>query len=143
MGPGLKDACLDRITPFAPFFELAFEKGESIAKNQKIDRPDRGGLTGEPEILEKEIKHEGKILKITIFHVDVNRILGGIIQDVTLPAGKRDNIIKKAEQVITKNLQTVQKIAYLLGENAAESEIILNSIIESFGKTPDNQETDQ
>jgi len=26
----------------------------------------------------------------------------------------------------------VQKIAYLLGENAAESEITLNSIIESF-----------
>jgi hypothetical protein len=27
---------------------------------------------------------------------------------------------------------TVQKIAYLMGENAAESEIILNSIVESF-----------
>jgi hypothetical protein len=34
--------------------------------------------------------------------------------------------------VIQKNLKTVQQIAYLLGENAADSEIILNSIVRSF-----------
>ena len=37
-----------------------------------------------------------------------------------------------ARQVIQKNLKTVQQIAYLLGENAADSEIILNSIVRSF-----------
>jgi hypothetical protein len=34
--------------------------------------------------------------------------------------------------VIEKNLKTVQQIAYLLGENAADSEVILNSIVRSF-----------
>ena len=29
-------------------------------------------------------------------------------------------------------VKTVQQIAYLLGENAADSEIILNSIVRSF-----------
>jgi hypothetical protein len=40
-------------------------------------------------------------------------------------------MIQKAQEVIKKNLATVQQIAYLLGENAAESEVILNSIIQS------------
>ena len=37
-----------------------------------------------------------------------------------------------AREVIQKTLATVQKIAYLLGENSAESEVTLSSIIESF-----------
>jgi hypothetical protein len=40
--------------------------------------------------------------------------------------------MSQAKKVIDKNLSVVQKIAYLLGENAAETESILNSIIESF-----------
>jgi hypothetical protein len=40
-------------------------------------------------------------------------------------------MIQKAQEVIKKNLETVQQIAYLLGENAAESEVILNSIIQA------------
>ena len=49
-----------------------------------------------------------------------------------MPAMQREQIIKRARHVIQQNLMTVQKIAYLMGENAAESEIILNSIVESF-----------
>jgi len=44
----------------------------------------------------------------------------------------REQIIQKAQDVIRKNVTTVQQIAYLLGENAAETELILGSIIESF-----------
>ena len=39
---------------------------------------------------------------------------------------------KKAEDVIQKSLETVQQIASLLGENAAETEIMLNSLIDAF-----------
>ena len=42
---------------------------------------------------------------------------------------------QKAQDVIKKNLATVQQIAYLLGENAAESEVILNSMIQSMNTT--------
>ena len=41
-------------------------------------------------------------------------------------------MVKNARKVIHKNLETVQKIAYLLGENAGENEVILNEIIHSF-----------
>ena len=41
----------------------------------------------------------------------------------------------EAEDVITKSLATVQQIASLLGENAAETEIALNSLIDEFAVT--------
>jgi hypothetical protein len=40
--------------------------------------------------------------------------------------------VERAREIIKKNVSVVQQIAFLLGENAAESEAILNSIIESY-----------
>ena len=40
---------------------------------------------------------------------------------------------------IDKNLAVVQKIAFLLGENAAETEATLNSIMESFVDSGEDQ----
>ena len=45
---------------------------------------------------------------------------------------RKAQVIRRAQEVIQKQLATTQQIAYLLGENAAESEIALNSIIDSF-----------
>ena len=45
-------------------------------------------------------------------------------------------MIQKAQEVIRKNITTVQQIAYLLGENAAETEMILDSIIGSYRLVP-------
>jgi predicted RNA binding protein with dsRBD fold (UPF0201 family) len=56
----------------------------------------------------------------------------GIFQDITKPIFQKEQIIGRAREVIQKNLKTVQQIAFLLGENAADSEIILNSIVRSF-----------
>ena len=56
----------------------------------------------------------------------------GIFRDITEPIFQKEQIIGRAREVIQKNLKTVQQIAYLLGENAADSEIILNSIVRSF-----------
>lgn len=53
----------------------------------------------------------------------------GIFPNTTRPAIRKETMIEKAQEVIRKNLQTVQQIASLPGENAAESEVILNSII--------------
>ena len=52
-------------------------------------------------------------------------------QDITKPTVHKEAMIQKAQEVIKKNLATVQQIAFLLGENAAESEVILNSIIQA------------
>lgn len=112
--PGLEKASLKKLVPFVDLFETVLETG--------ID------------ILEKDIRYGEKILRGSIFTVERGRYVGGIFQDITLPFIQKDRIIEQAEKIMRKQLSTVQKIAYLLGENAAESEVMLNTIIQSFGQ---------
>ena len=82
------------------------------------------------------MRYQNTILHAAIFTIEKHCVVGGIIQDITEPAVRKEQVIRKAREVIQKNLATVQKIACLLGENAAESEITLNSIIDSFVPQP-------
>jgi len=83
-------------------------------------------------------KHEGKVMRVTFFLVESKQLLGAMFEDITTPIFRREAVIEKAEDVITKSLSTVQQIASLLGENAAETEIVLNSIIEEFNVHADS-----
>jgi hypothetical protein len=94
------------------------------------------GLESEVDALRKDIRIAGRVLRLTVFTVDPGRIVGGVLQDITEPAVQREQIIQKAQEVIRKNVTTVQQIAYLLGENAAETEMILDSLAGSFRSTP-------
>ena len=87
-------------------------------------------------------KHKGKVMRLTFFFVESRMLLGAMFEDITTPVVRREAIIKKAENVITKSLSTVQQIASLLGENAAENEIVLNSIIEEFNVPEDSSGED-
>jgi iron only hydrogenase large subunit-like protein/uncharacterized Fe-S cluster-containing protein len=116
--PGLEGANFEKLFPnLSDMFKRVLETGK--------------------DFINIEIKFGDKILNISIFTIEIHNIIGGIFQDITQPSVRKEQIIKKAKQVINKNLKTVQKIAYLLGENAAETEIILNSIIEAF--SPDSR----
>lgn len=77
-------------------------------------------------------KHRGKVMRVTFFLVQSKTLLGAMFEDITTPTVRREAVIEKAEEVITKQLSTVQQIAALLGESAAENEIVLNSIIDEF-----------
>ncbi len=76
--------------------------------------------------------YKDKFLRVTFFLVEKKRLLGAMFEDITNPTVRRETVVKKAEDVIQKSLETVQQIASLLGENAAETEIMLNSLIEAF-----------
>ena len=78
------------------------------------------------------VHFKDKYLRVTFFLVDEKRLLGAMFEDITNPTIKRETVVKKAEDVIQKSLETVQQIASLLGENAAETEIMLNSLIDAF-----------
>lgn len=98
--------------------------------------------TGE-DILDRDLRFQNAILHATIFNIEKHCLVGGIIQDITKPAVQKEQVIRKAQEVIQKQLATTQQIAYLLGENAAESEITLNSIIDSFSPPkPDEPKDD-
>ncbi len=78
------------------------------------------------------VHFKDKYLRVTFFLVEEKRLLGAMFEDITNPTIKRETVVKKAEDVIQKSLETVQQIASLLGENAAETEIMLNSLIDAF-----------
>ena len=77
-------------------------------------------------------RHEGKIMRVTFFLVESKELLGAMFEDITTPSVRREAVIEKAEEVIKNSMKTVQQIASLLGDNAAETEIVMNSIIEEF-----------
>lgn len=58
--------------------------------------------------------------------------MGITLHDITTSSVKRGMVVTQAQEVIRKNLSSVQQIAGLLGENAAETEILLNQLIETF-----------
>jgi len=109
---GLEGASMEKLVPFHNLF--------------------RQVMDGSGEVLIKDLRLEERVVRLSVFPIEAGRILGAILQDITQPAVRREHIVDKAREVIKKNLTTVQQIACLLGENAAESEVILNSIIESF-----------
>lgn len=110
--PGLVDADLHKIAPFYKLFSSALSTG--------IDN------------LEKDIRFENKMFHITIFSIHKHKIVGAILRDMSQPFIQREEVISRAKSVNQKNLETVQKIAYLLGENASETEEMLNSIVEFY-----------
>jgi iron only hydrogenase large subunit-like protein len=110
--PHLTGAQLRRIAPFHDLFAQVLH-------------------TGVPN-LEKDVKTETAFFHVTIFTIEKHRRVGGIVQDITAPSVRKEQVINKARKVIASNLETVQQIACLLGENAAESEIVLNSIVDMF-----------
>jgi len=108
----LEGAALDAVIPFSNLFQRVLESGEDIVSH--------------------DIRYQRSILNTSIFSIEPHLVLCGIFQDITEPIFHKEQIIGRARDVIQKNLKTVQQIAYLLGENAADSEIILNSIVRSF-----------
>jgi hypothetical protein len=79
----------------------------------------------------RDLRYKKSVLHMDIFSIENHRVVCGIFQDITKPAIHKEAMIEKAQEVIKKNQQTVQQIASLPGENAVESEEILNSIIQS------------
>jgi PAS domain-containing protein len=114
-------------------------EGELLETIMPYSRLFQGVLRSGEDIVEKDLRVRGRVLHAMIFSIEKHALVGALFEDITQPSMQREQIIKRTRHVIQQNLMTVQKIAYLIGENAAESEIILNSIVESF--TPVDDET--
>ncbi|MGD0546590.1 MAG: [Fe-Fe] hydrogenase large subunit C-terminal domain-containing protein [Terracidiphilus sp.] len=108
----LEGSALSAVIPFSYLFHRVLDSGEDIVGH--------------------DIRYQRSILNTSIFTIEPHSVLCGIFQDITKPIFQKEQIIGRAREVIQKNLKTVQQIAFLLGENAADSEIILNSIVRSF-----------
>ncbi len=117
--PGMSGAALNRICPFESYFETVLTTGE--------------------EIRERRINKSGKIWLLSIYNIQRHRLVFGLLQDLHEPAVRKEWILEKTSEVILNHMTTVQKVAGLLGENAAFTDSTLRSIIEAY--TADKQDT--
>lgn len=114
--PGLVGADLKTLLPFNVYNMFSYVLKE--------DEP----------VVSKDIHYEDSMLNVSIFPIKKNRMCGAIIRDLYSPEVQGEEVINRVSDVIEKNLEMVQKIGFLLGEGASETEQMLNSIIESYKK---------
>jgi PAS domain S-box-containing protein len=81
---------------------------------------------------ERDLKIQNKLLHVSVITIYKHRVVGALVRDMSAPSLVREEIISRAQRVNRQNLETVQKIAFLLGDNASLTEELLNSIIESY-----------
>lgn len=114
--PGLAGADIKTLLPFNVYNMFSYVLRE--------DQP----------VLNKDVKYDDRMLNISIFPIRKNKICGAIVRDLYSPEVRSEEVTARISEVIEKNLEMVQKIGFLLGEGAAETEQMLNSIIESYRK---------
>ena len=88
-------------------------------------------ISGENAI-ERDLRIQNKLLHVSVITIYKHRVVGALLRDMSAPSLVREEIISRAQRVNKHNLETVQKIAFLLGDNASMTEEMLNSIIESY-----------
>jgi len=118
--PGMAGADLKALVPYNVYNMFSFVLKE--------DEP----------VVSKDVHLEERMLNISIFPIKKNKMCGAIIRDMYSPEVQSEEVTLRVSEVIDKNLEMVQKIGFLLGEGASETEQMLNSIIESYRKRSDS-----
>lgn len=118
--PGLKGADLRGLVP-----EVIFKMLSSV-------------LSSGEDVLERDLKYQNNLIHVSVVTLYKNRVVGAVFRDMSAPMLEQDEIISRTRRINKQNIETVQKVAYLLGENAAETEELLNSIIETYSYGDDN-----
>nr|WP_319398646.1 [Fe-Fe] hydrogenase large subunit C-terminal domain-containing protein [uncultured Carboxylicivirga sp.] len=118
--PGLKGAELTKLIDFHRVFTTVLQSGQ--------------------DVLDRDVTYGKSIFNVSVFTIKKNKVVGGIIRDLVTPEVRKEEVIKRARDVIKENLQTVQQIAFLLGESASKTEKTLNSIIQAqqLGETDES-----
>ncbi len=111
--PGLVGADLKTLLPFQ-FYKLF-----------------SGVISNNENLINRDVHLGEKLLNVSVFSIKKGKIAGAVLRDMYLPEVRKEEVINRVTEVIDENLDLVQKIAFLLGEGAAKTERMLNSIIES------------
>lgn len=113
--PGLKGANIKTLLPAD-----ICSQAEYVLKNSE-------------EILNKDVPLTAdKFINISIFNLVPKKLIGIIIRNLFSGEDRPEEIINRLNEVIKSNLLDVQQIGFVLGEGAARTEKMLNSIIRSY-----------
>lgn len=118
--PGLEGADLKKLTPMYKFFANTLEKGL--------------------EEFNKDVRINDEICHLSIFSIHQFKIVCGIIHPLDQQHFSKVALMERLQQVISGNLATAQKAAFLLGENASQTETVLHNIIDSYQTAEDDYE---
>ena len=110
--PGLEGANISKVTTFSRLFQNLLESG-----NDRI---------------EKQIQFDNTVLHVSVFTIQKHKKVCAIVQNPDTGTISRDHLIEQMQQLIQENMQTAQKVAGLLGENASKTECAINKIIDSY-----------
>lgn len=116
---GIAGAQLEKILPCTALFENTLKTGIEVHK--------------------EHFPIGNKLYDISLFEIDAGKLVGAIITDVTKTEMRREQIAKKAQEVIEKNIATVQNIACLLGEHMVDTELLLSQISEGYKQEDGNE----
>lgn len=89
-------------------------------------------LQNNQEIPHKDVTMGERILNLSVFPIKKNSSIGAILRDLSSPEVQKEEVIQRVNEVIDNNLEMVQKIGFLLGEGASDTERMLNSIIQYY-----------
>ncbi|OFY40992.1 MAG: hypothetical protein A2X18_02820 [Bacteroidetes bacterium GWF2_40_14] len=107
---GLAGADLRKIVSFHKYFAAVLASGE--------------------ETSEFDIREDKRNLKLSIISIRPNKLVCGIIQNMDDSHLMKEIISEKIREVIKQNAESVQRIAYILGESASFTESVLNTVID-------------
>ena len=110
--PGLEGADISKVTSISRLFQNLLESG-----NDRI---------------EKQIRFDNTVLHVSVFTIQKHKKVCAIVQNPDTGTINRDDLLESMQQIIRENMQTAQKVAGLLGENASKTECTLNKIIDSY-----------
>lgn len=111
---GLAGADLKKVIPYHKYFQAVLNSGQEAA--------------------DFDIRESNRNIRLSIVSIQANKLVCGIIQNMDDSQLVRDLISEKVREVIKHNAESVQRIAYILGESASYTESVLNTVIESDKK---------
>ncbi len=109
--PGMRGAEIDKLGEFSKHFKTVLHTGK--------------------ELKDITIRENGHSFQLSIFNIQKHKLVTGIMQNLHQPEFQKGIVEKRTREVIQKNMETVQKIAFLLGENASYTDSLLNSILDA------------
>jgi PAS domain-containing protein len=82
--------------------------------------------------INKDVEIDGKWVNVSIFQLIQKKLVGALFRNLHSKEERPEEIIHRVTEVIEENLRQVQQIGFILGEGAAKTEKMLNSIIKSY-----------
>lgn len=107
----LAGADLNKLAPYAKYFQSVINSGEESA--------------------EFDLRSHGFNIKLSIVSIQPKKIVCGILHYLDDTQLIKELLSERIKEVIKQNAQSVQRIAYILGESASYTESVLNSVIDS------------